>query len=134
MSEAPDRRCRDDRQDMTRNQIEETRAAGGAGTPQSRQVDWWSVHQFLETVVAQANCGPLPIAGTPGWCAMSDGDPRKLIALAVAGEHHVLRTEAAQTAMAEASHEISTAADWSALARRIQTGRGSAYIPRKVAS
>jgi hypothetical protein len=40
---------------------------------------------------------------------MSDGDPRKLLALAVDGEHHVLRKEVAQTARAEASRAVSGA-------------------------
>jgi len=106
----------------------------GAGTPHSQQVDWWAVHQFVESVVAQANCGPLPMAGTLAWQRLAAGDPRKLLAVAVAGSHHVLRIEVGQAERAEASREISDAADWSALAQSIRTGRGSAYIPRKAAS
>lgn len=84
---------------------------------ESRQVSWEPVHAFLEAVVAQANAGPLPWPGTPSWCAMSDGDPRKLLALAAFGEHHVLRVEAAQNALAEASRSISAAADWTQLSQ-----------------
>ena len=106
----------------------------GAGhqAPQlgSQQVSWWATHEFLEAAVAQANCGPLPTAGTPAWCALSDGDPRKLLALAAAGEHWALRLDTAQEHLAEASREISSAADWSSLARHVQTGRGSRYVPR----
>lgn len=103
----------------------------GAGPPRSQQVCWWSVHQFVESVVAQANCGSLPMAGTLAWQELADGDPRKLLAVAAAGEHHILRIETAQAERAEASREISTAADWSAVAQRLRTARGDAYIPRK---
>jgi hypothetical protein len=50
---------------------------------------------------------------------MSDHDPRKLISLALDGEHHVLRKEVAQTALADASREISASADWTAISRDI---------------
>lgn len=55
------------------------------GTTNSRQVSWWETHQFIEALITQANTGPLPPAGTPAWSALADGDPRKLLALAVAG-------------------------------------------------
>jgi hypothetical protein len=101
----------------------------------SRQVSWWPVHQFLEAVVAQANVGPLPLAGTPGWCALADGDPRKLLALAVAGEHHVLRMETAQEALAEASKAVSAAADWCGVAAEVTQLRAAeaagTRIPRE---
>lgn len=101
------------------------------GYPPSQQRSWWPVHQFVEALVQQANYGPIPDAGTPSWCALSDGDPRKLLAVAAAGEHHVLRVETGQMAMAEASRAIAQSADWSTVARRVLTGRGDAYIPRK---
>ncbi|HME16031.1 MAG TPA: DUF2742 domain-containing protein [Mycobacterium sp.] len=83
----------------------------------SQQVSWAETHRFIETVVAKANAGPLPWAGSPAWCELSDGDPRKLLALAAAGEHHVLRVEVAQTARAEASRAVAAAADWPKIAR-----------------
>jgi hypothetical protein len=83
----------------------------------SQQVSWWDTHVFIEAVAAQANVGPLPLAGTPAWCELASGDPRKLLALAIAGEHHVLRVEVAQEAECEASHAISAALDWSAFAQ-----------------
>jgi hypothetical protein len=86
---------------------------------ESRQVAWWPVHEFVAALVSQAN--NLPIAGTPAWQALADGDPRKLLAVAVAGEHHVLRMEAAQEAMADASREIAGAEDWATVARRMQS-------------
>jgi len=100
----------------------------------SQQVSWYDAHVFIEAVVAQTDIGPLPWAGTPEWCELSDGDPRKLVSLAVAGEHHILRVEVAQTARAQASSNVSAAANWAAVAREklrhanaIATG---VYIPR----
>lgn len=86
----------------------EPRTPTGAGIPASREVRWWPVHLFIEAAVAQANCGPLPVAGTPSWDALSDGDPRKLLALAVAGEHWILRTEIGQDAIAQANQDVWT--------------------------
>lgn len=100
---------------------------------QSRQVAWWPVHEFLEAARAQANCGPLPLAGTPAWCALADDDLTKLLALADAGQHAVLQWDIAQTAAAEASKTVAAAEDWPAVARCIRAGRGSAYIPRRTA-
>lgn len=97
----------------------------------SQQVSWWDTHEFITAAVANANVGPLPIAGTPSWCALADGDPRKLLALAVAGQHHVLRVEIAQEHLADAGKKVSAAADWSALAQRIRNRSSSPYIPRK---
>lgn len=92
----------------------------------SHTVAWWPVHEFIAAAVAQAD--NLPAAGTPAWCALADDDHRKLLAVAVAGEHHVLRIEIAQEARAEASKAVAGAADWSAITRRMDRGR--AYIPR----
>lgn len=100
-------------------------------TTPSRQVSWWPCHEFLDEVLAQANTGPLPLAGTPGWQALADDDPNKLLSLAVAGEHHVLRCEIAQETAADASKTIAAAEDWPVVARCIRAGRGSAYIPRR---
>jgi hypothetical protein len=102
-----------------------------AGSPASREVSWWATHQFIEAAVAQANCGPLPAAGTPAWCALSDGDPRKLLALAVAGEHHVLRMEIGQELLIDAGKNVAAAIDCTALAQRIRNRDTAAYIPRK---
>lgn len=99
----------------------------------SRQVSWWPVHEFVTALIAQA--GTPPTAGTPAWLDLADNDPLKLIALAVAGEHHVLRMETAQEAKAEASKAVAASADWPAIARarrrRTDATRSGAYIPRK---
>lgn len=105
------------------------------GPPSSLEVSWWPTHLFISALVDRANY--LPYAGTPAWCALPDSDPNKLLALAVAGEHHVLRMEAAQEAMAQASRDISAAANWTAIAnanrRRAEAMRTGAYIPRRSA-
>lgn len=90
----------------------------GAGSPASQEVSWWATHQFITALVAQANT-TLPPAGTPAWRALDDADPRKLIALAAAGEHHVLRVEIGQDAIAAANQEISAAEDWGQVSRDI---------------
>jgi hypothetical protein len=84
----------------------------------SQSVSWWPVHEFIIELVAQAN--DLPVAGTPAWCALPDTDPLKLLSLAAAGEHHVLRMETAQEARAEASRAVAAAADWRAVSREVQ--------------
>ena len=97
----------------------------------SRQVPWPEVNRFLTEIVKAANYSPLPIAGTPAWCELADTDMRKLIALAVAGEHHVLRCDLEQTAAADASKDVATAEDWPSVSRQIRRGRGPAFIPRR---
>lgn len=97
----------------------------------SREVSWWPVHEFVSALVAQVNT-TLPIAGTPSWCALADGDPRKLLAVALAGEHQVLRVELEQAARVEASKAVAAAADWGRISHRTVAGRGRNYIPRRV--
>ena len=101
----------------------------------NQQVNWFEVFRFVGALVAQANCGPLPWAGTPVWCELADGDPRKLLAVAQFGVHHALRVDAAQEASCAASSEISAAADWSAVARerlrRANAIASGAYIRRQ---
>jgi hypothetical protein len=83
-------------------------------------VSFTPVIEFWRAVVTQANCGPLPWPGTPSWCSLADGDPRKVLALAEFGVHHAVRVEAAQTARADASRAISGAADWSQVSREVR--------------
>lgn len=93
----------------------------------SQQVSWWETHLFVTELVAHYN--DLPIAGTPRWCALDDSDPRKLISLAVEGEHHVLRKETAQEARADASKWVAGSADWSAISREANQ-RNAFYAER----
>lgn len=85
----------------------------------SRMVAWWPVWTFVN-LIAQQYKGDIPAAGTPAWCALADDDPRKLLACAIEGVHHVLRVEIAQEQRAEASKAVAAAADWSAIARELQ--------------
>lgn len=112
---------------MTDTRTTETRPLTGAGSPASQQVSWWDTHLFITALVDQFNNASIPIAGTPDWCALSDTDPAKLMALAVAGEHHVLRVETAQEALAEASRAVAASTNWSTVGKP----RGTAYIPRR---
>lgn len=100
----------------------------------SREVIWWPVHEFVSALVAQVNAA-LPIAGTPSWCALADGDARKLLAVALAGEHHVLRVELEQAARVEASKAVAASTDWVSLARfnrdRAEAITRGRYIQRK---
>lgn len=84
----------------------------------SRQVDWWTVHEFVAPALSRA--GSWPMAGTPAWCQLADDDPRKLAALLDAARHWALRVDTCQDESAQASRAISEADDWSAAARRLQ--------------
>ncbi|BBU23285.1 phiRv1 phage protein [Mycobacterium xenopi] len=108
-------------------------AWGRRHTVESRQVAWWSVHEFVVPILERV--GDWPMAGTPAWIALADDDPRKWCALLDAARHWALRVETCQAALAEASHDVSAAADWPAIARSIRqrhdATRAGAYIPRR---
>ncbi|MCA4722618.1 DUF2742 domain-containing protein [Mycolicibacterium fortuitum] len=108
----------------------ETRPIAGAGPPASRQVSFEPVYQLLSPLLGD----PGLIPGTPVWCQLDDTDPAKWQAVLWAAVWWTLAQDARQAAQSDAAREISTAADWSALARRIAQGRGHAYIPRRNAS
>jgi hypothetical protein len=74
----------------------------------SRQVSWWSVHEFVAGHLDRISSWPM--AGTPAWCALDDADPVKWAALIDAAQHWALRAETCQEAECEAPHEISAAA------------------------
>lgn len=95
----------------------------------SRTVDWWPVHLFVVPVLQEV--GSWPLVGSLTWQRLAQDDPAKLAAILDAGRHWALRVDTCQATLAQASHDISAAADWSATARRVHRGRGSAYIPRK---
>lgn len=91
------------------------------GQPESQQVSWWSVHEFVTEVLKQVNSWPL--LGTPAWCSLSNDDPRKWAAVIDGGQHHALRVELGQEARAEASRAISGSANWSAISSEIHQRR-----------
>jgi hypothetical protein len=84
----------------------------------SQQVSWWDVHEWVAPILDRI--GTWPTAGSPAWSALDSTDPRKLAALLDGAQHHVLRVETAQQALAEASRDVSAAADWSAVAQHIR--------------
>jgi hypothetical protein len=95
----------------------------------SRMVAWFEVYAFVAPLLA--GIAPWPAAGTPAWCQLPDDDPRKLAAVLESSIHWALKIDAEQTVRAEASQQISAAADWTAVARNTQRGRGAAYIERR---
>lgn len=97
----------------------------------SRQIAWWPVYKLL---APQLGACPPPLPGTPTWQQLPDDHPDKHRSLLWAAVWWCLEQDTRQTAMAEASREISSAADWSELAQSIRNGRGDAYIPRKGAA
>ncbi|GAB4597522.1 hypothetical protein MOKP4_38400 [Mycobacterium avium subsp. hominissuis] len=72
------------------------------------------------------------MAGTPAWQNLPEGDPAKLAAIYDAAQHHTLRVDAAQAALAEAAQDISAAVDWPRFASSSRQ-RSGIYIPRRVA-
>lgn len=89
-----------------------------AGNPDftnwSRQVNWLTVHLFVQPYLDAV--GSYPMAGSPAWRALPDSDPKRWAALLDASQHWALRVDTCQEAMAEASRDISAAADWSQVA------------------
>ena len=79
----------------------------------SQQVSFWSVHEYVAPLLAAI--GSWPMLGSPAWCLLPASDPRKVAAIFDAARHHALRVETCQQALADASREISAAADWRAL-------------------
>lgn len=76
----------------------------------SRTVNWVSVHLFVTRLLAPIN--GWPTLGTLDWQRLDDDDPVKLAAVIDGGQHWALHLENNQTAMAEASKDVSAAADW----------------------
>jgi hypothetical protein len=78
------------------------------------------------------------MCGTQEWTELLNNDPRKLASLLDASQHWVLRLESNQQAMADASSEVSAAADWSGIAQYIRDERGFAaahpWLRRRAAS
>ena len=75
---------------------------------QSRTVAWQPVHALLEPLLGDPGLVP----GTPSWCDMADSDPRKWQAVLWSAVWWAVAEDARQTDLAEASRDISTAADW----------------------
>lgn len=91
----------------------------------SRQVAYLPVYELLSPLLGRPGLVP----GTPEWCDLDDHDPAKWQAILWAAVWWAVAEDARQTSLAEASREISQAADWPAIARP----RSAAYVPRRVA-
>ena len=83
----------------------------------ARSVSFRAVHRFVLPALNAVKTWPM--AGTAAWRALAHDHPAKWAALLDAAQHHVLRVELAQEAMAEASKAVSEAADWPAVAREL---------------
>lgn len=95
----------------------------------AQAVSWLTVHQYVVDRLRCAGVDSWPTAGTPEWAALPDADPRKLAAVLDAGQHHALRVETAQEALAAASRDIAASADWTAVSSEI-TARKSFFAER----
>lgn len=100
-------------------------------------VDWVAVRDFLyRRPVGRTHI----VAGSSEWQALDDNDPEKLTALLIAGsrwclEEQIAELHARRGAEKAAAVEIASAADWTAVARRIRDRdnalRSGAHIERK---
>jgi Protein of unknown function (DUF2742) len=107
-----------DTPDPARNQVAKPYGnATGRHCISSRQVSWWPVHEYVNDRLQLV--GEWPTVGTPQWCALADGDPRKVAAVLDAAQHWALRLDALQEAHADASKAVSGAADWAAISSEI---------------
>jgi hypothetical protein len=93
-----------------------TTTASNSTAPQSactsRQVNWLTVHNYVEPTLKAV--GSWPMVGTPEW--VQAPTPIKLASIFDAARHWALRIDINQCAMAEASHDVSAAADWKSVA------------------
>lgn len=93
--------------------------------PASQAVAWWPVLLYVADVLrvepteVPYAAQRVPLLGTPAWCALADDAPSKLAAVLHGGCHHALRLEMTQEACADASKDISAAADWRAVASEL---------------
>lgn len=117
-SEPPRRVQRDDRA-----------ATGGplSDSVGSRVIDWWPVHLFVAPLLEEAATWPL--AGSVAWQDLASDHPAKLAAVLDGGRRDALRNDTTNASLAEASHDISGAANWGDVAAAIRR-RSGVYIPR----
>ena len=95
----------------------------------TREVDFLPVHLLVTPILNQIESWPA--AGTLPWEQLKDTDPAKWAAVLDAARYGALHMQLRQEALAAASREISAAANWSTLARRMRDRAGSSYIERK---
>lgn len=107
------------------NKTETRTLAGGAGSPLSRQISWFEVHQF----VVSLRLPELPFPGTPAWCDLDN--EHKMLACIAAAEHYALLLDTRQEHLADASKAIAAGENWAAVARNIARRESGIYVPRK---
>lgn len=93
----------------------------------SQQVSWSDVHAFVLPKLQLV--GDWPLVGSPAWCELDDRDRVKWAAVLDAAQHWALRVEYFQTVECEASHEISAAENWTAIANAAK-GRADYFAAR----
>jgi Protein of unknown function (DUF2742) len=93
---------------------------GGVVAMSSRQISWYEPYLFAASLAERLGVDSCPVAGTAAWRALDDSDPAKLLAVVWAGVHWSLRIDTLQAAMAEASQEISTMANWGEVAQQVR--------------
>jgi Protein of unknown function (DUF2742) len=93
----------------------------------SQQVSWTDVHEFVLPKLKLV--GDWPMVGSPAWCELDARDRVKWASLLDAAQHWALRVEYFQQIECEASHEISAAEDWSAIAQFLK-GRAEFFSAR----
>ncbi|MDD7925036.1 DUF2742 domain-containing protein [Actinomycetospora chibensis] len=91
------------------------------------------VHRWCSEAMT---AGPLPVFGSPEWCALDDGRTKTQAAVRAAlawWAEQWSRADAAARAHVEASYAISGATDWRRVATDLRARRanGSARIPRQ---
>ncbi|MDZ7884748.1 MAG: DUF2742 domain-containing protein [Mycobacterium sp.] len=94
----------------------------------TRAVDFYEVHRLVTPILDAIE--PWPVAGTLTWQQLDDTDPTKWAAVLDIARYGTLHLQLRQEALTQASHDVSAAADWPAIARALRADRGP-YIPRK---
>lgn len=78
-------------------------------------MSWLAVHRFVLPMLTKV--GSWPMLGTAAWRALATDDPARWASLLDGGQHWALRLELNQEALAQASKDVASAADWPAVAR-----------------
>lgn len=98
---------------------EEAGSDRGAGTPSSREVDLYSVYQFLAPHLGD----PRWIPGTPSWSQLEDTDPAKWSAVLWAAIWWAVGEEARQDAITQAGEAIWEGEDWAQVSQTVRRRR-----------
>lgn len=79
--------------------------------------------EIFAYVAGALTCGEVPRFGTREWAELDDADPAKQAAVVRAALAHWGAEQLAMDAMVQASHAISEAGDWGAVAYRVRAGQ-----------